>query len=624
MPAFRQGLGIQYQLPSAGSSMAPHELQRAVSCVDSMLSVYCDDLSDEALVRTLAQLPKRAAAFGAFADGSAKTSVVQAYKSAYDALTTVQRKDADLCIKLFLDTVQQDLVDPVLLKAQVQSFRLGDVGEAGRAETPAALHQRMAPQLSSLGKEGSISKTEAVGMYFSALDAHARHVLHSQAAQLIRRSKEAYLRASASATPSADSVEAAVLRASAAATQVFEELVGMLKLEQSIPKPAAANSKAVNTTDLATKMQEGDVAAIKLAQRVVKQLSSALQPAGSTAPPSPVHMQRNLLWCDHHKRMGSHSTADCRMHAATQPVQSHAAVGSSSTKGGALHLPSMDADTLVQWQQFQQFMAMQSSHSHAAGVVPYRAHTAVQQRPRCLHCGKEGHNEDRCFIKHPELRPTQWGPTRTMALATVPEDEISHSFSGCLAGSIGCNDQGSSQPAHAHAAAADRPLSFTPGSATVPRIPARAPEPAEQPCLASLAAAVATISNQLAELKQLSLITTEHVAQLQAQMPLALAVKASASPSMAASNTLPCIVGPDLKPNLPYALPFAANPSVAAGLSLADQHGTHHAVPGVMLDSGSAATMLTTTLTQQLQLHLMPCQQRIIQSGGVAFQVLGA
>ncbi|KAJ9522419.1 hypothetical protein QJQ45_008293 [Haematococcus lacustris] len=107
-------------------------------------------------------------------------------------------------------------------------------------------------------------------------------------------------------------------------------------------------------------------------------------------------------------------------------------------------------------------------------------------------------------------------------------------------------------------------------------------------------------------------------------MPLALAVKASASPSLAASSTLPCIVGPGLKPNLPYALPFAANPSVAAGLSLADQRGTHHAVPGVMLDSGSAATMLTTTLAQQLQLHLMPCQQRVIQSGGVAFQVLGA
>ncbi|KAJ9505979.1 hypothetical protein QJQ45_016971, partial [Haematococcus lacustris] len=61
------------------------------------------------------------------------------------------------------------------------------------------------------------------------------------------------------------------------------------------------------------------------------------------------------------------------------------------------------------------------------------------------------------------------------------------------------------------------------------------------------------------------------------------------------------------------------------GLSLADQHGISMANQrGVTLDSGSVATMLTTTLTQQLQLHLMPCQQRVIQSRGVAFQVLGA
>ncbi|KAJ9534066.1 hypothetical protein QJQ45_002064 [Haematococcus lacustris] len=371
-PFSRQGFLIQHQLPSAGSVLAPHELERALQCVSSFLT---------------------------------------------------------------------DLSDLVLLKAQVMSLRLGDVGEGGRAETPAALHQRLSPQLTSLAKEGSVSKLEALVIYFTALDAHSRHVLHTQAAHFMRRSKEGFLRA---ATPADDSVEAALLRASAASTQVFNELVGLLKLEQSTARPLGSTSKTVNTGDL------------------------------------------------------------------------------------------------------------------------------------------EGQNEDRCFIKHPELRPTQWGPTRTMALATVPEEEISHSFSGCLAGSIVCNDQSSIQPAHAHAAAADRPLSFTPGSATMPRIPARAPEPAEQPFLASLAVAVATISTQLAELKQLSLITTEHVAQLQAQMPLALAVKASASPSMAANNTLPCI------------------------------------------DAGSAATMLTTTLTQQMQLHLMPCQQRGIQSGGVALQVLGA
>ncbi|KAJ9519907.1 hypothetical protein QJQ45_014633, partial [Haematococcus lacustris] len=619
----RQGFVIQHQLPSAGSVLAPHELERALQCVSSFLTVLCDDLSDDVLPRALAKLPQRAAAYGAFADGCAKPSVVQAYSAAYTALSETQSKDSERCINLLLDLVRQDLSDPVLLKAQVMSLRLGDVGEGGRAETPTALHQRLSPQLISLAKEGSVSKLEALGIYFTALDAHSRHVLHTQAAQFMRRSKEGFLRA---ATPADDSVEAALLRASAASTQVFNELVGLLKLEQSTARPLGSTSKTVNTGDLVAKVQGGDVMAVRTAQRVVKQLSTALQPA----PTLPVHTpaRPGLQWCDHHKRMVSHSTAECRLAvaapasrpvpAAPRPLPSAAALPDSHSS-----LPAMDAATHAQWQQFQQFLAMQASHSHAAAAPVLRAHTAAP-RPRCLHCGKEGHNEDRCFIKHPELRPTQWGPTRTMALATVPEEEISHSFSGCLAGSVGFTDQGSSQPAHAHAAAADRPLSFTPGSATVPRIPARAPEPAEQPCLASLAAAVATISTQLAELKQLSLITTEHVAQLQAQMPLALAVKASASPSMAASSTLPCIVGPDLKPNLPYALPFAANPSVAAGLSLADQHGTHHAVPGVMLDSGSAATMLTTTLTQQLQLHLMPCQQRIIQSGGVAFQVLGA
>ncbi|KAJ9531042.1 hypothetical protein QJQ45_000957 [Haematococcus lacustris] len=619
----RQGFVIQHQLPSAGSVLAPHELERALQCVSSFLTVLCDDLSDDVLPRALAKLPQRAAAYGAFADGCAKPSVVQAYSAAYTALSETQCKDSERCINLLLDLVRQDLSDPVLLKAQVMSLRLGDVGEGGRAETPAALHQRLSPQLISLAKEGSVSKLEALGIYFTALDAHSRHVLHTQAAQFMRRSKEGFLRA---ATPADDSVEAALLRASAASTQVFNELVGLLKLEQSTARPLGSTSKTVNTGDLVAKVQGGDVMAVRTAQRVVKQLSTALQPA----PTLPAHTptRPGLQWCDHHKRMVSHSTAECRLAvaapasrpvpAAPRPLPSAAALPDAHSS-----LPAMDAATHAQWQQFQQFLAMQASHSHVAAAPVLRAHTAAP-RPRCLHCGKEGHNEDRCFIKHPELRPTQWGPTRTMALATVPEEEISHSFSGCLAGSVGFTDQGSSQPAHAHAAAADRPLSFTPGSATAPRIPARAPEPAEQPCLVSLAAAVATISTQLAELKQLSLITTEHVAQLQAQMPLALAVKASASPSMAASSTVPCIVGPGLKPNLPYALPFAANPSVAAGLSLADLHGTHHVVPGVMLDSGSAATMLTTTLTQQLQLHLMPCQQRIIQSGGVAFQVLGA
>ncbi|KAJ9517107.1 hypothetical protein QJQ45_002621 [Haematococcus lacustris] len=74
----RQGFVIQHQLPSAGSVLAPHELERALQCVSSFLTVLCDDLSDDVLPRALAKLPQRAAAYGAFADGCAKPSVVYA------------------------------------------------------------------------------------------------------------------------------------------------------------------------------------------------------------------------------------------------------------------------------------------------------------------------------------------------------------------------------------------------------------------------------------------------------------------------------------------------------------------------------------------------------------------
>ncbi|MGQ3285882.1 hypothetical protein [Bosea sp. (in: a-proteobacteria)] len=152
------------------------------------------------------------------------------------------------------------------------SLRLGDVGEGGRVETPASLHQRLSPQLISLAKEGSVSKLEALGIYFTALDAHSRHVLHTQAAQFMRRRKEGFLRA---ATPADDSVEAALLRASAAYTQVFNEPVGLLKLEQSTARPLGSTSKTVNTGDLVAKVQGGDAMAVRTAQRVVKQLNTA-------------------------------------------------------------------------------------------------------------------------------------------------------------------------------------------------------------------------------------------------------------------------------------------------------------------------------------------------------------
>jgi hypothetical protein len=31
-----------------------------------------------------------------------------------------------------------------------------------------------------------------------------------------------------------------------------------------------------------------------------------------------------------------------------------------------------------------------------------------KEKPTCTHCKKEGHNEDRCYILHPTLRPTKF------------------------------------------------------------------------------------------------------------------------------------------------------------------------------------------------------------------------
>ncbi|KAJ9527965.1 hypothetical protein QJQ45_005589 [Haematococcus lacustris] len=122
---------------------------------------------------------------------------------------------------------------------------------------------------------------------------------------------------------------------------MFAELVGMIELKQSIPQPAAASSKAVYTANLVTKLQGGDVAAVKLAQLDVEQLSSPLQPAGSPATPSPAHTPRNLQCCARLQSMGPHGTVNCRMHAATCPVLFHAAVVNSSTSRVPPGLPNM-------------------------------------------------------------------------------------------------------------------------------------------------------------------------------------------------------------------------------------------------------------------------------------------
>ncbi|KAJ9516888.1 hypothetical protein QJQ45_027323 [Haematococcus lacustris] len=74
------------------------------------------------------------------------------------------------------------------------------------------------------------------------------------------------------------SVEAATLGASIAPTQIFNELVGLLKSPPSTARPRGSTSKTANTGELVAKDKGGDVTAVKTAQRVVKQLNTALQP----------------------------------------------------------------------------------------------------------------------------------------------------------------------------------------------------------------------------------------------------------------------------------------------------------------------------------------------------------
>ncbi|KAJ9513218.1 hypothetical protein QJQ45_029517 [Haematococcus lacustris] len=77
---------------------------------------------------------------------------------------------------------------------------------------------------------------------------HPRHVLHSQGQHLVQRSKVTYARLP-KPPHSQDSVELALGRAEAAATQVYEELIGMLQLEQAVGKPLNAPA-GVNAAEL--------------------------------------------------------------------------------------------------------------------------------------------------------------------------------------------------------------------------------------------------------------------------------------------------------------------------------------------------------------------------------------
>ncbi|KAJ9527860.1 hypothetical protein QJQ45_005506 [Haematococcus lacustris] len=176
---------------------------------------------------------------------------------------------------------------------------------------------------------------------------------------------------------------------------------------------------------------------------------------------------------------------------------------------------------------------------------------------------------------------------------------------------------------HALAAAADRPTSFTPGSASA-RSPPAAPQP-ERVVLADITNIVHALDQRVTGMQQSLLIVEAQVAQLRAQQPLAQGVVAAQSAqNSSASASLPPASYIRAGAPPPQALPFAANPSVHAGLSVLDRHGNPHAIPGVMIDSGSGAQLMTAGLAKQLQLEVLPTQLRIIQSGGTTFQTLGA
>lgn len=53
---------------------------------------------------------------------------------------------------------------------------------------------------------------------------------------------------------------------------------------------------------------------------------------------------------------------------------------------------------------FQNF-AQNVSSSQFPPQGSYQFPTSYRPRPRCNHCGKNGHDHDSCWILHPQLRP---------------------------------------------------------------------------------------------------------------------------------------------------------------------------------------------------------------------------
>ncbi|KAJ9528310.1 hypothetical protein QJQ45_014285, partial [Haematococcus lacustris] len=529
----------------------------------------------------------------------------------------------------------QDLFKPVLLPEQVEGIRLGDVGERGRTESPQSLHARTAPQLLLM----ELGRSQAVRMFLNALQPHPRHVLHDQGKRLVERSMAAYARTTRLVE---DSVELALARAKAAATGVYEEFIGMLQLGRVASKPAAREPTSHTTADILTQLKGGDPAAVKTAQRLMRQLHTALTAHGTPAAPPTAPPKQ---WCEHHQRYTGRSTADCHMHrqqaASSQPPPPHAA--------------SLTA-TPAEQAMFEQFKAFMSTRP-AAAPPPLRAHTPMQsragpsrQRPHCHHCGKDGHTTERCFAKHPELRPPSWGPPATShSLLTMPsaalaaidegmEDETQPctavptanarqarlAMQRALAAAAATTPADAVVPVpppitspqqsynamrHALAGTVVRPLGFAPGSAIVRAAPSTssfstgttaAVQPPRLPLANVTNTRVQVLEAQGSSMQQQVLIMQAQLAQLHAERPLAQAVAAATASSTPSTQPAP------------------------TSFSVLDRHGNPHAMAGVMIDSGSGAQLMTAAVARQLQLEVLPSQLRIIQSGGAEFRTVGA
>ena len=47
-----------------------------------------------------------------------------------------------------------------------------------------------------------------------------------------------------------------------------------------------------------------------------------------------------------------------------------------------------------------------------------------KEKPACTHCKKEGHSEDRCWVLHPELKPTKFGNKRKPKTTATTQTDL--------------------------------------------------------------------------------------------------------------------------------------------------------------------------------------------------------